>query len=101
MTERLGVRTLDIVELNGKSVDFIELTDQDLLTFKHGDAVVIKYRRKGGKYSSFKVMVNLQVKEDQGAAGSFTSAGCSASPHRGNRSKRARPAEIPKRAKRV
>ena len=97
-----------IVEHNGKAVDFTESSDQDLPTFEHGDAVIIKYRRKGGKFSYFKGTVNLQAQEsakdsakDQGAVPIFTSVGCSASTPPRKERKRARPAEKPKCAKRA
>ena len=71
-----------IVEHNCKAVDFTVSSDLDLLTFEHGDAVIIKYHHKGGEFSYFKGTVNLEVRESakhQGAVPSVTSVGCSTS----------------------
>lgn len=57
------IQVRDIVELNEKRVD---LSDNYLPKLQHGDAVVIKYLRRGAESFTFlKGVVNLQLKHQK------------------------------------
>ena len=47
------------MEHKGGAVDFFNAGNDELSNFEHGDAVVIKFPHKGGKYRLFKGTVDF------------------------------------------